>query len=189
MLLRSPGRRGASLQAKLAALPGVAEVRGLGLLLGPNSSTGHRRRRQVCADAARRRPGRQRRHQHRGPAGAAAHRQRGGASTRPSRSSPGCSRMPRRATRTVLEVDDLSPDELATVLDSPSVRRSPLRRPLDGEGVALIFEKPSARTRHSTEMAVVQLGGHPVTSAATRSVSTSARPSRTSPGPWPATTP
>jgi len=28
--------------------------------------------------------------------------------------------------------------------------------------VALIFEKPSNRTRHSMEMAVVQLGGHPV---------------------------
>ncbi len=29
--------------------------------------------------------------------------------------------------------------------------------------MALIFEKPSARTRNSMEMAVVQLGGHPVT--------------------------
>ncbi len=29
-------------------------------------------------------------------------------------------------------------------------------------GVALIFEKPSNRTRHSMEMAVFQLGGHPV---------------------------
>ena len=28
--------------------------------------------------------------------------------------------------------------------------------------MALLFEKPSARTRHSTEMAVVQLGGHPI---------------------------
>jgi ornithine carbamoyltransferase len=28
--------------------------------------------------------------------------------------------------------------------------------------VALIFEKPSLRTRHSMEMAVVQLGGHPI---------------------------
>ncbi len=28
--------------------------------------------------------------------------------------------------------------------------------------MALIFEKPSNRTRHSMEMAVVQLGGHPV---------------------------
>ena len=34
--------------------------------------------------------------------------------------------------------------------------------PLDGHGVALIFEKPSNRTRQSMEMAVVQLGGHPV---------------------------
>ena len=33
---------------------------------------------------------------------------------------------------------------------------------LAGRGMALVFEKPSARTRHSMEMAVVQLGGHPV---------------------------
>ena len=37
-----------------------------------------------------------------------------------------------------------------------------LGRPLAGKGVALVFQKPSARTRNSTEMAVVQLGGHPV---------------------------
>src|SRR5205823_1286672 len=35
--------------------------------------------------------------------------------------------------------------------------------PLAGKGVALYFEKPSLRTRHSSEMGVVQLGGHPVT--------------------------
>jgi len=34
--------------------------------------------------------------------------------------------------------------------------------PLAGKGVALVFQKPSARTRNSTEMAVIQLGGHPV---------------------------
>ena len=34
---------------------------------------------------------------------------------------------------------------------------------LAGKGVAVLFEKPSARTRNSVEMAVVQLGGHPVT--------------------------
>jgi ornithine carbamoyltransferase len=34
--------------------------------------------------------------------------------------------------------------------------------PLAGKGVALVFQKPSARTRNSMEMAVVQLGGHPV---------------------------
>ncbi len=33
---------------------------------------------------------------------------------------------------------------------------------LSGRGVALLFEKPSLRTRNATEMAVVQLGGHPV---------------------------
>lgn len=33
---------------------------------------------------------------------------------------------------------------------------------LTGKGVALIFEKPSNRTRHSMEMAVVQMGGHPI---------------------------
>src|SRR5687768_6712419 len=37
-----------------------------------------------------------------------------------------------------------------------------LGQPLAGKGVALLFEKPSARTRNSTEMAVVQLGGHPI---------------------------
>lgn len=35
-------------------------------------------------------------------------------------------------------------------------------RILQDKGVALYFEKPSARTRNSMEMAVVQLGGHPV---------------------------
>jgi len=40
--------------------------------------------------------------------------------------------------------------------------RTDLGRPLAGKGVALVFQKPSARTRNSTEMAVVQLGGHPV---------------------------
>lgn len=37
-----------------------------------------------------------------------------------------------------------------------------LGRPLGGGGVALVFEKPSARTRNSMELAVTQLGGHPV---------------------------
>jgi len=36
------------------------------------------------------------------------------------------------------------------------------KKPLADSGVGLIFEKPSNRTRHSMEMAVVQLGGHPV---------------------------
>ena len=62
--------------------------------------------------------------------------------------------------RHFLEIDDLSPNELARVLDLAVVPEPP--RLLAGKGMALIFEKPSARTRNSMEMAVVQLGGHPV---------------------------
>lgn len=63
--------------------------------------------------------------------------------------------------RHVLEIDDLSVDEVAEVLDLSEAVTWP--RPLDGKGVALVFEKPSARTRNATEIAVVQLGGHPLT--------------------------
>jgi ornithine carbamoyltransferase len=63
--------------------------------------------------------------------------------------------------RHFLEVDDLSVDELSDVLDRSESRS--LGTPLAGKGAALYFEKPSLRTRHSAEMAVVQLGGHPVT--------------------------
>jgi len=62
--------------------------------------------------------------------------------------------------RHFLDVTALSVAELGAVLDlaeAPSV--PPV---LHGKGVALIFEKPSNRTRQSMEMAVVQLGGHPV---------------------------
>jgi ornithine carbamoyltransferase len=40
--------------------------------------------------------------------------------------------------------------------------RTDLGQPLAGRGVALVFQKPSARTRNSMEMASVQLGAHPV---------------------------
>ncbi len=62
--------------------------------------------------------------------------------------------------RRFLEIDDLSVDELAAVLDASERTRPP--QVLAGLGVALVFEKPSNRTRNATEMAVVQLGGHPV---------------------------
>ena len=60
--------------------------------------------------------------------------------------------------RHVLEIADFTPAELSAVLDCADAPRSPL---LEGKGVALIFEKPSARTRNSAEMAVVHLGGYP----------------------------
>ena len=65
-------------------------------------------------------------------------------------------------TRHFLDVTDLELDELQQVLDLATVPAPALGRPLHGQGVALVFEKPSSRTRHSMEMAVVQLGGHPV---------------------------
>ena len=62
--------------------------------------------------------------------------------------------------RHLLDIDDLSPLELAEILDLADWAQPP--RALDGAGVALIFEKASNRTRNATEMAVFQLGGHPV---------------------------
>ena len=65
-------------------------------------------------------------------------------------------------TRHLLDIESLSVAELRRVLDL-SVSETPMeQKPLSGKGVALIFEKPSNRTRHSMEMAVVALGGHPV---------------------------
>jgi ornithine carbamoyltransferase len=65
-------------------------------------------------------------------------------------------------TKHLLNVTDLDAAEVAEVLDLGRHDPEQLGRPLEGRGVALIFEKPSTRTRHSTEIAVVQLGGHPV---------------------------
>ena len=64
-------------------------------------------------------------------------------------------------TRNLLEVDDFSPSELTAVIHCCADPSMP-PQVLAGKGVALIFEKPSNRTRNSTEMAVVQLGGHPI---------------------------
>ena len=62
--------------------------------------------------------------------------------------------------RDLLQIADLTREDLAEILIL--AERGDLGRPLEGKGVALVFEKPSARTRNSTEMAVIQLGGHPV---------------------------
>lgn len=65
-------------------------------------------------------------------------------------------------TRHLIDVVDFNAAEINTILDLAETPIGDLRQPLAGKGAALIFEKPSARTRHSMEMAVVQLGGHPV---------------------------
>jgi ornithine carbamoyltransferase len=60
----------------------------------------------------------------------------------------------------LLTIADLGRDGLEAILALSE--SADLGRPLAGKGVALVFQKPSARTRNSMEMAVVQLGGHPV---------------------------
>ena len=60
----------------------------------------------------------------------------------------------------LLDIDDLTPEAWDRVL--AGALETPFPPALRGDGVALLFEKPSARTRNSTEMAVFDLGGHPV---------------------------
>jgi ornithine carbamoyltransferase len=67
--------------------------------------------------------------------------------------------------RDFLSVDDLTPAELVALLDlSAEVKASPERFAgrLRGRSVALIFEKPSTRTRVSFDVGIAELGGHPV---------------------------
>ncbi len=64
-------------------------------------------------------------------------------------------------SRHVLEIDDLTAAEVAQVLDLADDPTRPAL--LAGQTVGLYFEKPSLRTRHSCETAVVELAGHPVT--------------------------
>lgn len=64
-----------------------------------------------------------------------------------------------------LEIDDLDPARLGRVVERAlayKADRSQIPSVLRGRGAALLFEKPSARTRTSSEMGVVTLGGHPI---------------------------
>jgi ornithine carbamoyltransferase len=70
-------------------------------------------------------------------------------------------------TRHFTELSDLGRDGLIALLDAAdhfknNRGRAATRRPLAGKTVALVFEKASTRTRLSLEVAVVELGGHPI---------------------------
>jgi ornithine carbamoyltransferase len=65
-------------------------------------------------------------------------------------------------TRHLLDIDDLSAGELEEVLRIAERSVADTPKALAGKGAALVFEKPSARTRSATELAVFGLGGHPV---------------------------
>jgi ornithine carbamoyltransferase len=66
--------------------------------------------------------------------------------------------------RSFLTGAELSAGELGRLLDRAlELKAAPLSsRALDGRSVALVFEKPSTRTRLSFEVGVDELGGHPV---------------------------
>ena len=67
--------------------------------------------------------------------------------------------------RHLLRDDDLSPAEQTEVLDLAAELKTDRfgHRPLAGpKSVALLFDKPSTRTRLSFEVGVAQLGGHPL---------------------------
>ena len=67
--------------------------------------------------------------------------------------------------RHFLRDDDLTPDEQREVLDLAATMKADryAHRPLAGpRPVAVLFDKPSTRTRLSFEAGVAQLGGHPL---------------------------
>lgn len=66
--------------------------------------------------------------------------------------------------RHLLTGQELTPDDLAEVLArAVALKASPLSsRALEGRSVALIFQKPSTRTRISFEAGIAELGGHPM---------------------------
>ena len=61
-----------------------------------------------------------------------------------------------------LSVADLAPEEVWDTVETAQAMKADGRAtlPLDGKTVALLFEKPSLRTRVSFEVGVRQLGGH-----------------------------
>lgn len=64
--------------------------------------------------------------------------------------------------RHLADIASLGVSGLREILQLSRSQLTGTSKPLADCGVALIFEKPSNRTRHSMEMAVVQLGGHPI---------------------------
>jgi ornithine carbamoyltransferase len=67
-------------------------------------------------------------------------------------------------TRHFLTGEELTSDELRSLVERALELKADrlASRALEGRSVALVFDKPSTRTRVSFEVAVAELGGHPV---------------------------
>jgi ornithine carbamoyltransferase len=67
------------------------------------------------------------------------------------------------AKRDILSVSDLTPDEVQQLVEKAArSKKGPWPQALAGKYIALLFEKPSLRTRMSFELAVHQLGGYAI---------------------------
>jgi len=62
-------------------------------------------------------------------------------------------------TRHLLDLSEISKDDLLAIVQ---MAKEPKSVELVDHSVAMVFEKPSNRTRNATEMAVVDLGGHAI---------------------------
>jgi ornithine carbamoyltransferase len=63
--------------------------------------------------------------------------------------------------RDILSIGDLAPQELRSLLElATRLKKDDHGQPLQGRTLALVFEKPSLRTRLSFEVAMRSLGGH-----------------------------
>ena len=123
-------------------------------------------------------PRRQCGHAHRHPPGpvAARDRRRDRRGHRHPREGAAPMRLGTSSTSTTSTAAELARGARPGRVPRPAAACSPAR------ASALLFEKPSPRTRSSMEMAVVQLGGHPSRCATTRSASTAGSRPRTWPG-------
>ncbi len=65
--------------------------------------------------------------------------------------------------RSFLSISDLIAEELSHVLSTAAKqKKGKMPQVLAGKSIALLFEKPSLRTKASFDVAVDQLGGHPI---------------------------
>lgn len=63
----------------------------------------------------------------------------------------------------LVSIGDLSPEEVEHLIEQASrMKREPRAQLLAGKSLALLFEKPSLRTKVSFDMAMHQLGGHSI---------------------------